>query len=152
MITIRGAPEVRGVDPSSIVFEFVTAFVDTKVKNPTAVSMISSLNYKQLFEYIWRSLTAIDAAGVLDNKEILCGGDQLDSFLTNASRWRETSYNDSGRLWTLRTWHSIAETVNPLCWKCYDSCTDVTSALRREGFILLRHWTIAMSMITLRAF
>jgi hypothetical protein len=150
--TIRGILQVQDVDPSSIVFEFVTAYSrGCKGDDPTAVFDDLKSELQTVVEYIWRSLTAIDAAGVLDITE-MCGGDQLNSFLTNASELARHLTNIRKALDTADV-ALDCERVNPLYVEAlYDSmCTDVASA-SAWGFILFFAIGLStMSMITLRA-
>jgi hypothetical protein len=150
--TVRGILQAQGVNPNSIVFEFVTAYSrGCKGDDPTAVFNDVKSQLQTVVEYIWRNLSAVDSVGVSEITD-LCGGDQLGGFLTSA--------RDLARhLTTIRKAMEIADLaldcdrMNPLYVEAlHDSmCTDVASA-SAWGFILFFAIGLStMSMITLRA-
>jgi hypothetical protein len=150
--TVRGILQAQGVNPNSIVFEFVTAYSrGCKGDDPTAIFNDVKSQLQTVVEYIWRNLSAVDSVGVSEITD-LCGGDQLDGFLTSA--------RDLARdLTTIRKAMEIADLaldcdrMNPLYVDAlHDSmCTDIASA-SAWGFVLFFAIGLStMSMITLRA-
>lgn len=150
--TVRGILESEGVNPNSIVFEFVTAYSrGCKGDDPSAVFDDVKSQLQTVVEYILRNLTAVDSVGVSEITD-LCGGDQLDGFLTNA--------RDLARhLTTVRKAMEIADLaldcdrMNPLYIDAiHDSmCTDVASASSWAFVLFFAIGLSTMSMITLRA-
>jgi hypothetical protein len=150
--TIRAILQAEGVDSDSVVFEFVAAYTGgCRGDDPTAVFDDLKSQIQAVVDFIWRNLTAVDSAGRSDITA-MCGGDQLDGFLTNA--------RDLARLLTTIQ-KTIGTTdialdcdrINPLYVDAvHDSmCTDVASA-SAWGFVLFFAMGLStMAMITLRA-
>jgi hypothetical protein len=150
--TVRGILQAEGVNANSIVFEFVTAYSrGCKGDDPTAIFDDLKSELQTVVEYLWRNLTAVDSVGVSEITE-MCGGDQLDGFLTSA--------RDLARhLTTIRKAMESADLaldcdrMNPVYVDALHGsmCTDVASA-SAWGFVLFFAIGLStMSMITLRA-